>query len=198
MLKASLFKQQASFNYNRKPAIVLTEQELIKGCIKQNPLCQRMLFDQYAGKFMTVCLRYANDAMEAEDMLQDGFVRIFNNIHQFKFEGSFEGWMRRIVVNVCLKQLQKKKLYFSEIKEYSGPALEASAYTSLGEEDLMKLISNLPDGYRIVFNMNVIEGYSHEEIANMLSIQPSTSRSQLVKARKMLQQQIVELQKIAV
>jgi RNA polymerase sigma factor (sigma-70 family) len=176
----------------------LTEQELIKGCIKQNPLCQRMLFDQYAGKFMTVCLRYANDAMEAEDMLQDGFVRIFNNIHQFKFEGSFEGWMRRIVVNVCLKQLQKKKLYFSEIKEYSGPALEASAYTSLGEEDLMKLISNLPDGYRIVFNMNVIEGYSHEEIANMLSIQPSTSRSQLVKARKMLQQQIVELQKIAV
>ncbi|MBA4198239.1 MAG: RNA polymerase subunit sigma-24 [Chitinophaga sp.] len=176
----------------------MTEQELIKGCIKQNPLCQRMLFDQYAGKFMTVCLRYANDAMEAEDMLQDGFVRIFNNIHQFKFEGSFEGWMRRIVVNVCLKQLQKKKLYFSEIKEYSGPALEASAYTSLGEEDLMKLISNLPDGYRIVFNMNVIEGYSHEEIANMLSIQPSTSRSQLVKARKMLQQQIVELQKIAV
>ena len=157
-----------------------------------------MLFDQYAGKFMTVWLRYANDAMEAEDMLQDGFVRIFNNIHQFKFEGSFEGWMRRIVVNVCLKQLQKKKLYFSEIKEYSGPALEASAYTSLGEEDLMKLISNLPDGYRIVFNMNVIEGYSHEEIANMLSIQPSTSRSQLVKARKMLQQQIVELQKIAV
>jgi len=176
----------------------LTEQELIKGCIKQNPLCQRMLFDQYAGKFMTVCLRYANDAMEAEDMLQDGFVRIFNNIHQFKFEGSFEGWMRRIVVNVCLKQLQKKKLYFSEIKEYNGPALDASAYTSLGEDDLMKLISNLPDGYRIVFNMNVIEGYSHEEIATMLNIQPSTSRSQLVKARKMLQQQIVELQKMAV
>ena len=87
----------------------MTEQELIKGCIKQNPLCQRMLFDQYAGKFMTVCLRYANDAMEAEDMLQDGFVRIFNNIHQFKFEGSFEGWMRRIVVNVCLKQLQKNQ-----------------------------------------------------------------------------------------
>jgi RNA polymerase sigma factor (sigma-70 family) len=176
----------------------LTEQELIKGCIKQNPLCQRMLFDQYAGKFMTVCLRYANDAMEAEDMLQDGFVRIFNNIHQFKFEGSFEGWMRRIMVNVCLKQLQKKKLYFSEIKEYNGPALDANAYTHLGEEDLMKLISNLPDGYRFVFNMNGIEGYSHEEIATMLNIQPSTSRSQLVKARKMLQQQIAELQKVAV
>ena len=157
-----------------------------------------MLFEQYAGKFMTVCLRYANDTMEAEDMLQDGFVRIFNNMHQFKFEGSFEGWMRRIVVNVALKHLQKKRLHFSEIKEYGGPSLDASAYTHLGEEDLMKLISNLPNGYRIVFNMNVIEGYSHEEIAQQLNIQASTSRSQLVKARKMLQQQIFELQKIAV
>lgn len=159
-----------------------------------------MLFEQFAGKFMTVCLRYAGDAMEAEDMLQDGFVRIFNNMHQFKFEGSFEGWMRRIVVNVCLKHLQKKKLHFVEMKESgpSVPALNASAYAHLGEEDLLKLINALPDGYRIVFNLNVIEGYSHEEIAKELNIQPSTSRSQLVKARKMLQQQIVALQKIAV
>lgn len=149
---------------------------------------------------MTVCLRYAVDTMEAEDFLQEGFVRIFNNLHQFKFEGSFEGWMRRIVVNVCLKKLQKKKIIFNEIsEEYSTmPIVEAAAYTHLGENDLLKLINNLPEGYRIVFNLNVIEGYSHEEIAKMLQIQPSTSRSQLVKARKMLQQQILELQKVAV
>ncbi len=178
----------------------MTEFELIKGCVKQNTSYQRMLFEQYAGKFMTVCLRYANDAMEAEDMLQEGFIRIFNNIHQFKFEGSFEGWMRRIVVNVALKHLQKKKLQFSEIKENHAdiPAIQAYAYNHLGEEEILKLINQLPEGYKIVFNLNVIEGYSHEEIAKLLNIQPSTSRSQLVKARKMLQQQILQLQKIAV
>ncbi len=173
---------------------------MIKGCVGQNPTCQRTLFEQYSGKFMTVCLRYANDTMEAEDMMQEGFIRIFNNIHQFKFEGSFEGWMRRIMVNVALKHLQKKKIPFSEITEdHSGtPSLQAYAYAQLGAEDLMKLINRLPDGYRIVFNLNVIEGYSHEEIANLLNIQASTSRSQLVKARKMLQEQILNLQKIAV
>ena len=177
----------------------MTEFELIKGCARQDSVCQRLLFEQYAGKFMTVCIRYANDNMEAEDMLQDGFVRIFNNIHQFKFEGSFEGWMRRIVVNVALKHLQKKKLHFTEIKENSqAPSLDAYAYSHLGEEDLMKLINQLPAGYRIVFNLNVIEGYTHEEIAQVLNIQASTSRSQLVKARKMLQQQIIHLHKIAV
>ncbi len=173
---------------------------MIKGCISKHVQCQKALFTLYAPKFMTVCLRYAVDAMEAEDFLQEGFVRIFNNLHQFKFEGSFEGWMRRIVVNVCLKKLQKKKLVFNEIIEEQSavPSIDASAYNHLGESDLLKLISKLPEGYRIVFNLNVIEGYSHEEIAKMLNVQPSTSRSQLVKARKMLQQQILELQKVAV
>jgi RNA polymerase sigma-70 factor (ECF subfamily) len=159
-----------------------------------------MLFEQYGGKFMTVCLRYANDAMEAEDMMQDGFIRIFNNIHQFKFEGSFEGWMRRIIVNVALKHLQKKKMHFNEISQndHNAPQVDTYAYSSLGEAELMKLINQLPVGYKIVFNLNVIEGYSHDEIAAMLGIQASTSRSQLVKARKMLQSQILQLQKIAV
>jgi RNA polymerase sigma factor (sigma-70 family) len=178
----------------------LTEYELIKGCIKQESSCQRLLFEQYAGKMMTVCLRYAHDSMEAEDMLQEGFIRVFNYIEQFKFEGSFEGWIRRVVVNTALKQLQKKRLTFTEINDNSqqSPRLESYAYSNLGEEELMKLINRLPDGYRTIFNLNVIEGYSHEEIAKMLDIQPSTSRSQLVKARKMLQQQILNLQKIAV
>ena len=159
-----------------------------------------MLFEQYAGKFMSVCLRYSIDSMEAEDMLQEGFVRIFNNLHQFKHEGSFEGWMRRIVVNVCLKYIQKRKLPFKDIDGESASELHIQPYIygNLSEDDLLKLISNLPDGYRIVFNLNVIEGYSHEEIAVMLGIEASTSRSQLVKARRMLQNQIIKLEKIAV
>lgn len=178
----------------------MTEYELIKGCIKRDSACQRLLFEQFAGKMMTVCLRYAHDSMEAEDMMQEAFIRVFSYIDQFKFEGSFEGWIRRIVVNSALKHLQKKRLSFSEIKEDNSqsPRIDPYAYSNLGEDDLMKLINQLPDGYRTIFNLNVIEGYSHEEIAKMLDIQPSTSRSQLVKARKMLQNQILNLQKIAV
>ncbi|MCZ2223224.1 MAG: sigma-70 family RNA polymerase sigma factor [Chitinophagales bacterium] len=178
----------------------MTEVELIKGCVRQDTTCQRLLFEQMAGKMFTICLRYANDTMEAEDMLQEGFIRVFNHIHQFKFEGSFEGWVRKIIVNSALKFLQKKKIIFNELKEeiYNNQVTYSFAYSNLGEEELLKLISQLPTGYRIVFNLNVIEGYSHEEIAEILNIQPSTSRSQLVKARKMLQKQIIELEKVAV
>lgn len=178
----------------------MTETDLIKGCIKQNANCQRMLFEQFAGKMMSVCLRYANDNMEAEDIMQDGFIKVFQYLHQFKFEGSFEGWIRRIIVNTAIRHLEKKKLQFKEIDESGAdaPKLDPYAYAHLGQDDLMKLINQLPEGYKIVFNLNVIEGYSHEEIAEMLHIQPGTSRSQLVKARKMLQHQILQLQKIAV
>jgi len=137
--------------------------------------------------------------MEAEDLLQDAFIKIFDNISKFKFEGSFEGWMRRIAVNTALKiykksSFQKEKIGLENRKE------DSAAPTILGaleEEDLLKLIAALPDGYRVVFNMYAIEGFSHKEIAAMLHIQESTSRSQLVKARKMLQTQIIKLQKIA-
>ena len=178
----------------------LTEHELIKGCLKENVTCQRLLFEQYAGKMMTVCLRYSKDTMEAEDMLQEAMVRVFRYINQFKFEGSFEGWIRRIVVNTALKFVQKKRIVFNEINDHSdqAPRIEAYAFSNLGEEDILKLVQQLPEGYRVVFNLSVIEGFSHEEIAQMLNIQAGTSRSQLVKARKMLQNQIIKLQKIAV
>lgn len=135
--------------------------------------------------------------MEAEDMLQDAFVKIFRNISQFKFEGSFEGWIRRIVVNTALKHCAKKKIYFDEIKPDSNynHSMEPQAYNHLGETDLLKLIQQLPEGYKLVFNLHIIEGYSHEEIADMLHIKDSTSRSQLVKARRFLQNEILKLQK---
>ncbi len=178
----------------------MTETDLIKGCIKGNAQCQRMLFEQYAGKMMSVCLRYANDTMEAEDIMQDGFIKVYQYLHQFKFEGSFEGWIRRIIVNTAIRHLEKKKIQFKDIDESgaNAPKLDPYAYAHLGQDDLMKLINQLPEGYKVVFNLNVIEGYSHEEIAEMLHIQAGTSRSQLVKARKMLQHQIIQLQKIAV
>ena len=159
-----------------------------------------MLFDAYARKMMSVCLRYAPNHHDAEDILQEAFIKVFAHIHQFKFEGSFEGWLRRIVVNTALKALQKKKLHFAEVNESTIPVAntDAGAPSNLGAEQLMKLLNNLPDGYRIVFNLYVIEGYDHDEIAQLLNIQTSTSRSQLVKARKMLQQQITRMDKIAV
>ena len=178
----------------------MTEEQLIKGCIRKDVACQRTLFEQYAGRLMTICLRYSCDKPEAEDMLQEAFIKIFSHIYQYKFEGSFEGWMKRIVVNCALKAIQKKKTRFLEINNHDSvsPKTDSVALSHLSEDELIKLISNLPDGYRIVFNLYVMEGYSHDEIAAMLNIQAATSRSQLVKARKMLQKQIVVNQKIAI
>lgn len=178
----------------------MTEYELIHGCLKKDIKCQHMLFKAYAGKMMTVCLRYSKDKMEAEDILQEGFIRVFQYMHQFKFEGSFEGWLRRIIVNTALKSVSKKKISFVETDAFreDSRSLPPYAYSNLGADDILKLINRLPEGYRLVFNLHIIEGFSHEEIAQTLKIQAATSRSQLVKARKMLQNQITELQKIAV
>ena len=178
----------------------MTEEQLIKGCVQNDVACQRLLFERYAGKLMTICLRYSCDKPEAEDMLQDAFIKIFSHIRQYKSEGSFEGWMKRIVVNCALKTIQKKKTRFIEISNHDAAAPQSDSFvlSSLTEDELIKMISSLPDGYRIVFNLYVMEGYSHDEIAEMLGIQAATSRSQLVKARKLLQKQILLNQKIAI
>jgi RNA polymerase sigma factor (sigma-70 family) len=184
--------------YSRLTA--LAEEDLIKGCIKQDARCQRMLFEAYAGKMMAVCLRYTGNQAEAEDVLQEGFIKIFRYIAQFKGEGSFEGWLRRIFVNTALRSCKKKRISPVEISEQvdQQAMVETVALSALGETELLRLINALPEGYRLVFNLSVIEGYNHDEIAAMLDIQPATSRSQLVKARRMLQQQIIHSQHIAV
>ena len=147
---------------------------------------------------MTVCRRYANDQTEAEDMLQESFIRVFNNIAQYRFEGSLEGWIRRIVIHTALRILQKKKIRFAEIKDDLDveQSMSVDGIATLGAEELLKLISALPDGYRVVFNLYVLEGYDHNEIAAMLDINAATSRSQLSKARKVLQTQIENLTKL--
>lgn len=149
---------------------------------------------------MTICLRYGSTQQEAEDMMQESFVAIFGNIAKFKNEGAFDGWLRKIVVHSCLRVIRKKRVDVINIDEKSNEfiGIDSYTYSSLGEKDLMKLINELPMGYKLVFNMHIIEGFSHDEIAKLLKIQPASSRSQLVKARKMLQNQIIKLQKIAV
>lgn len=157
-----------------------------------------MLFDRYSGRLMTICYRYADERHEAEDMLQETFIKIFSNIHQYRGDGSFEGWLRRITVTTALRTLKKKKFHFKEINhhELTVTSIEKDAVSNLSEDELLALISELPTGYRIVFNLYVVEGYSHEEIGNMLGIETVTSRTQLAKARKQLQKQILHHQKI--
>lgn len=173
-------------------------QELIQGCIQQDKKCQEELFRMYSGKMLSLCMRYARHQLEAEDILQDGFIKAFKNLEQFKFNGSFEYWLRRIMINTAIKNYRKSS---TRNELLSGDAMpydqgkSPDAYSNLGIEELMEIINQLPDGYRIVFNMYAIEGYSHKEIAEAMNIQESTSRSQLVKARKILQEKITKRQK---
>lgn len=176
----------------------MTEKEIIAGCLKKNAISQHLLFAKYSRKLMTVCSRYAGTSPEAEDMLQESFIKIFSSIHQYRSEGSFEGWLRRITVTTCLRKLQKTKTRYDDLSmlETLSDAVHPDVISALAEKELIGLIRNLPDGYRIVFNLSVIEGYSHDEIATMLGIEPATSRSQLMKARRQLQKQLLDYQKI--
>lgn len=177
----------------------MTERELIEGCLRGKAHCEKALFDRFAGKMMAICLRYAPDHSEAEDILQDGFVKVFENLKSFRFEGSLEGWVRRIMVTTALKYLRKIKPMqeLSVTDDFKESPDVPDAITQLSEAEIIKLISQLPQGYRIVFNMYVIEGYKHHEIAELLSIEESTSRSQLVKARKWLQEKLLRLAKVS-
>lgn len=175
----------------------MTERQLIEGCKKGDRNCEYQLFRQYGGTLLSVCRRYARNEQEAEDWLQDGFIRIFDKLDQYRFEGSFEGWMRRVVVTTALKKFQKKsfKNEIAGMEFVPDTPVEPTVFSNLGTETLMEMISKLPDGYRVVFNLFAIEGYSHREIAQELGIEDSTSRSQLTKARRLLQQQVLELNK---
>ncbi len=166
----------------------MDEIALIQACIKANKSAQKELYNRYGPQLYTICRRYAMDGYEADDFMQEGFLIIYKKLHTYKGTGNFKGWLRRVMVNSCLRQIQKRKLT-SDIHEEqcSMPnRYQANALDRLQEEDLIQLINQLPDGYRMVFNLYVIEGYKHKEIAKLLSIEESTSRSQLTKAKKYL------------
>ena len=143
-------------------------------------------------------MRYASSRMEAEDMLQEGFIKVFDNIGKFKMEGSLEGWVRRIMVNNAINKIRANKIKFEELGNASDEFLQhdKTIIDKMSEQDILKLISQMPQGYKYVFNMYAIEGLSHKEIADNLGIEEASSRSQYAKAKKYLQQQIIKLEKI--
>ena len=178
----------------------LKDIDLIQGCINEDRNSQKALYHRFAGKMMALCLRYARNYSEAEDIMQDAFIKVFNNIHKFQFKGSFEGWIRRIMINTALK-FYTKSSYRNEmpgLENYDCGVSQPKVFAYMSLDEILELISELPDGYRMVFNLYAIEGYNHNEIAEMLNISPGTSRSQLVKARRMLQKQILLQRKIRV
>lgn len=171
------------------------------GCIRENRQCQQEVFRLFAGKMLVVCRRYTRHRMEAEDVLQDAFIKVFDNMATFQFKGSLEAWIRRIVVNTALKNYNRKSFREEQLGLENNEAdfpIEPSIFSHLHEEELLNLIAQLPEGYRVVFNLYAIEGYSHREIAELLGIEESTSRTQLLKARKLLQARVLNMQKIAV
>jgi RNA polymerase sigma-70 factor (ECF subfamily) len=178
-------------------ASVMDDNTLVIECVKCNPKAQRLLFDRFASKMLTVCLRYAKDTADAEDVLQEGFVKIFSKLSDFKMEGSLEGWIRRIMVNTSLDAIRRNKKYLTDAKledvEYKISHLD-SASDQLQADDLMKLVHSLPEGYKVVFNLFAIEGYSHKEIADLLGVSENTSKSQYSRARAHLRMKLEKLE----
>lgn len=171
----------------------LNEKELLDGCVKQERRAQQHLYELYSSKMYPVCLRYAGKKDLAKDILHDGFITVFEKIESFNGSGSLEGWMRRIFVNTALMSLRKGDvLRFSE--EISDAAKEFTADSDvldkISSKELLALIASMPSGFRTVFNMYVLEGYSHIEIAKELDISEGSSRSQLSRARVWLQEKI--------
>tara|TARA_R100000353_G_scaffold103550_2_gene74832 strand:+ start:26061 stop:26627 length:567 start_codon:yes stop_codon:yes gene_type:complete len=163
--------------------------QLIAKAAKDNRRAQQQLFKIFAPKMMSVCRQYLKNNTKAEEVMLAGFFKVFNHLKDYRNEGSFEGWIRRIMVNESISQLRKdKKLHFVHEAKIENTEVHATFIeTSLETDEIQKMIDNLPDGYRTVFILYAVEGYKHSEIAEMLQINESTSKSQLFKARKMLQ-----------
>ena len=164
---------------------------IVEQCKKDDPKAQKELYEMYAPLFMSIALRYMKNKESAEDVLVMGFYKIFSKIDKYKGEGSFEGWMKRIIVNEALMQIRKhNNLYMTlELKDVDRVE-EASVVDDLAYDDLLNLLNELPPGYRTIFNMYVIEGYKHREIADLLEISINTSKSQLILAKKRMRELI--------
>lgn len=178
--------------------IFSSDSKIIEGCKAGKRIAQRQLFDKFSIQMLGVCLRYARNKSEAEDIMQEGFIKVFLNIKKFRGEGSFEGWIKRIMINTSIHHLKKnlKHDFHLDISELDDKIIleEVEETTSvLTAKELMKLIQALPDGYKIVFNLYVFEKYSHKEIAELLKISENTSKSQLSRARSFLKQKVKEL-----
>ena len=168
----------------------MTEEALLKGCLNSDAVAQRELYNKYSPKMLAVCYRFAHNREDAEDMLQEGFIKVFLQMHSFENRGSFEGWIRRIIVHTCINILKKNKKFNESVDIIHANSIhvkEDMIPSIMQAKQVVECIRMLPIGYRTVLNLYAIEGYSHREIANILGIEESTSRSQYTRAKAMLE-----------
>jgi RNA polymerase sigma-70 factor (ECF subfamily) len=171
------------------------ETEMIRLAIANNRQAQQAIYNQFSPKMLGVCRQYMKDMQLSEDVMITAFMKVFTNLSQFQFQGSFEGWIRRIMVNECISSIRvHKKIQFIEEENYFEDSVNTIEY-QFSADDIQSLIDGLPEGYRMIFNLYAIEGFKHKEIAIMLGINEGTSKSQLSHARKILQQQVITLKK---
>ena len=169
----------------------MTEEAILQGCLQNKPVAQRELYNRYSPKMLAVCYRFAHNREDAEDMLQEGFIKVFSQIHTFQNKGAFEGWIRRIIVHTCINNLKKNKRFNESVDIIHATGVqvrEESVPSIVQAKQVVECIRMLPIGYRTVLNLYAIEGYSHKEISLMLDIEESTSRSQYTRAKQMLEE----------
>lgn len=172
---------------------VLSDAQLVKNCVNGKVESQELLYRRFSSRMFGVCLRYAKNRMEAEDIMQEGFIKVFQNLKSFRNAGSLEGWVRRIIVNTAINYYKKNLKYLQTLDIddcINNENISVESNDNINMKILLNLIQNLPEGYRMVFNLYVMEGYSHKEIAETLGISENTSKSQLSRARKVLQEKL--------
>lgn len=168
----------------------MTEEAILQGCLKNNAAAQKAMYEKYSAKMLVVCYRYAQNREDAEDMLQEGFIKVFSQIHTFENRGALEGWIRRIVVHTCINILKKNKRFNESVDLIQANSIQVrgeSIPSIIQAKEVVECIRMLPIGYRTVLNLYAIEGYAHKEIADILNIEESTSRSQYTRAKVMLE-----------
>ncbi|MEN8120851.1 MAG: sigma-70 family RNA polymerase sigma factor [Bacteroidota bacterium] len=181
---------------------MLSEDQLIERCKKQDRAAQKILYDRYAGLMLAICMRYVYERSEAEDILQEGFLKIFLKIDEFEGRGSFEGWLKRVFVNTAITHYHKNSKYNKyhyEISDVQETKFEKETYneSEFTSEELFNVVNSLPEGYKMVFNLYAIEGYKHKEISKLLKIDINTSKSQYSRAKKVIRKKLSQLKKEA-
>ena len=169
--------------------MVMTDEQLASGCVKGDPTAQKALYEQFARKMMSICMRYAHNRDQAQDIMQDGFVKVFQKMDHYRGDGPLGGWIARTMVNTALDHIRRNKPYDHSLDLTEAEHLhqeDEQVLSAMSTDELMALIQSLPTGYRTVFNLFAIEGYAHKEIAEMLGVSENTSKSQFMKARAYL------------
>jgi RNA polymerase sigma factor (sigma-70 family) len=172
-----------------------TDKELIEKCLENDPRAQEFLYKRFSRQMYGVCLRFARNTLEADDILQEGFIKVFTYLKDFRQDGSFEGWIRRTIVNTAINYYNSKQNEWNETSIDKAQFYQSETEDVLDKisaADLLNIIHELPEGYRMVFNLYIIEGYNHQEIAEMLHISENTSKSQLSRARMALQERLIQ------